>query len=1730
MEHLTRNCDCCDPSKQAPANSPGLAAAQASLNLAADVHQIQRNNIQSYSDQLREMGDQLQRQRQKQLMKETTPRPRRSRNPSIASSSSQMVIEDLTNQKEDLTKQNRLLKMQLQQEEARRKREVQLLLENQLGPIKEQQEIIASLVKELSLKQQQQQENLASQAEAAPLLDPPQPTQQVATAQPPHPPTPTGRRIHDLPPRTIFPKQEPDYKLPAPQHNYFTSTPYHGKPDPVEIMERENQEAILRDIAEIRRKQELSSIDEETESLADGYSHLRRRRPVRPMKRPEAAPPTTLMEPSSTNSRKTGSSDIGKEFLKVVPKFNGKDKKQFLEWIMRIESAAQQIGDPVAYPPSTIALLKAEGSVYSTMMNFPKDKNWDEIKRELTAQYSTIPTGAHGIMALQRREQEYDETLEEYTNDYYRLLKIVKKETPTTCKDKVSIVNYCKGILNQQVREKACKHIHDFATLLDAAIYARDQEAKTRQKEVILKGTGDRDHPISLFEVSQDQSTFPQRLVPKTDRDPMYQPDQLIYYAKRFIDATCFECQTVGHTRDRCKDKYFLQQVEAVRQTLGLGTGATLDVKHNLEVITPVQASTIGRMLKQMVDPALLRNKAEQDSSAARPSKSPRQYNSTRPDSRSPSGASRSPGNRQPSRSAAKPTPRSTTKPSDPRNDKRDKRVRFQDSKGKDSRSKDSKPRGKPPPKKVQVMDAEEEEDIFYDSDYSTVQEIGYSESEVEWQSGSDTEPSEVDFSEEEDAPSINCLNQVYSLGAEATKKRIPKHSLFHGKVNGSKTSVLYDTGADLSCLSFKFFKTLHPQPQLQPPITRINTASGTPLKVNGLATCSLTLGGKTMDHTFTVIEDITTPVIIGTDLQKAHGMGQYWKDNRMYITVEKPRIMKIGAMAKSPISIRLKVSEETTIPARSICNLSTTPEGPIERLEPGYLKVNENFQSVGQLTAVTSYHHLPANKKGHPESFPAQVPFPIINHQEYSITLKPNTIVATLTPTQDRILRRPMKKDQGSYIMKLSSAAENRKNADKRKRKEAQEKAEMARQNRQLAKERTKKPSPSREQKQKAMKDSSMLISPSQKDKPDKPDLKDYKTSKATQTAFAELCKEYDHLFSKDQTDIGCTPLLQMNIDTGDSPPIAQPPYKTALKHVDWLKEELAKLEAAGIIEACVSPWASPVVIVPKKRTPGLEPERRMCVDYRALNKLSTKPKSPGPHQGGILTYVPLPRIDDLFGMLDGASIFSSLDLTSGYHHIELDQESKDKAAFVTQFGKFRFHRVPFGLAQAPAYFQHLMYMILRGLSFTFAYMDDILVFSKSEQDHLQHLRQVFQRLHKADLKMKKKKCDFFKEELHYLGHLISTQGIAPRADKLEAIQQMTPPTNQTQTRSFLGLTGYYAKFVPHYQTLVKPMTKRTRSTRPFLWDEAAEKAFQELKKALMTPPILIYPNPQKHYVLYTDASKHAWGAVLMQHADKDPEPAPQDPTTKPIAVLKPVDSKEPTLFPVVYLSKQFHGSQKYWPALVKEAYAVYQAVKKLTFYITGSLVQLRCDHLPLARFLERNTGSEKVNHWSLEIADMNIQFNYVPGKKNALADALSRMVDLGIAKPQKPEKEGYEYGMYTLPQTPEEAEARHKQDLKLKKQELQERREKTERKLAKETQKRPKTSRRTAVQEEGHQAHHPFVDLTEDPEEEDPELMKLEADSTPEISAITKEELSKEMKAELQALEPPSATPLDQ
>ena len=286
------------------------------------------------------------------------------------------------------------------------------------------------------------------------------------------------------------------------------------------------------------------------------------------------------------------------------------------------------------------------------------------------------------------------------------------------------------------------------------------------------------------------------------------------------------------------------------------------------------------------------------------------------------------------------------------------------------------------------------------------------------------------------------------------------------------------------------------------------------------------------------------------------------------------------------------------------------------------------------------------------------------------------------------------------------------------------------------------------------------------------------------------------------------------------------------------------------------------------------------------------------------------MPRVEDIFLKLGKAKFFTTLDLKSGYHRIALDQDVIKKTAFVTPFGMCGYMKVPFGLAQPQAYFHNLMDKVLNGLHFMLAYLDDVIIFSETEEQHLKHIQSVLTRLKQANLKFKKSRCSFFKKELHYLGHILTTDWIKPQTEKIKAICDMKPPTNQKVVREFLGMFGYYRKFINRVGDAARPMMRLTRKDIKFSWSEECWTGFDYLKTCLTKDPILKYPDPQKRYVVFTDTSDKAAAAVLTQgYADNDGE-------------VKKI--------PISYLSAQFSDAQFKWSTVVKEGYAIYYAIKK--------------------------------------------------------------------------------------------------------------------------------------------------------------------------------------------------------
>ena len=262
---------------------------------------------------------------------------------------------------------------------------------------------------------------------------------------------------------------------------------------------------------------------------------------------------------------------------------------------------------------------------------------------------------------------------------------------------------------------------------------------------------------------------------------------------------------------------------------------------------------------------------------------------------------------------------------------------------------------------------------------------------------------------------------------------------------------------------------------------------------------------------------------------------------------------------------------------------------------------------------------------------------------------------------------------------------------------------------------------------------DTAFLCSPADVPGPRKVQLQDKDITTDIRQKYEELCEQYGEAFSKSNEDIGRTKHVKMDIDMGNSPLVSSRSYTLPLKHYEWVQREIKFLEHAGIITKSMSKWASPIAVVSKKSAPREAPKRRLCVNFRKVNELQQEVITAGKTKGQISIH-PLPKIDEMYAKLKGAKVFSTIDLRSGYHHIALGKSSRAKTAFVTPFGKYKFLMVPFGLAQAPAYFQLLMNKVLCGLDFAMTYLDDIIIFSKNESQHLEHLETVFNHLREAD------------------------------------------------------------------------------------------------------------------------------------------------------------------------------------------------------------------------------------------------------------------------------------------------------------------------------------------------------------------------------------------------------------
>ncbi|GJP41219.1 hypothetical protein CLOM_g889 [Closterium sp. NIES-68] len=461
-------------------------------------------------------------------------------------------------------------------------------------------------------------------------------------------------------------------------------------------------------------------------------------------------------------------------------------------------------------------------------------------------------------------------------------------------------------------------------------------------------------------------------------------------------------------------------------------------------------------------------------------------------------------------------------------------------------------------------------------------------------------------------------------------------------------------------------------------------------------------------------------------------------------------------------------------------------------------------------------------------------------------------------------------------------------------------------------------------------------------------------KLCEAVPPDLAKLIRKYPEIFP-DDLPAGLPPSRpedhRIELEPGAQPTV-QRQFRLSQPELEELQQQLDYLLTKGFIRPSTSPYAAPILFTPKK-----DGGFRMCIDYRALNLITIKSR------------YPIPRADDLLDQLRGAKFFSKIDLRGGYHQIRVAAEDCHKTAFRTRYSSYEYLVMPFGLTNAPSTFQMTMNGVFRELldKCVIIYLDDILIYSRSREQHLKDLDAVFTLLHKNRLITKGSKCDFLKQELEFLGHVVSTEGVKIDPKKIKTIQEWKPPTNLKELQSFLGFVNYVRRFIPNMAGLSAPLTDRLKDHDCFWWGEKQQAAFDQLKIALTSPPVLRISDPNRPYEVVTDASDIAIGAILLQDFGDG-------------------------LQTVAYESRKMQGAEKNYTVHDKEMLAIVHAFKTWRCYLTGADVTVRTDHKSLQYLRAQPNLNPRQIRW-LDFLESNFHYTitYKWGANN-ITDALTR------------------------------------------------------------------------------------------------------------------------------------------
>jgi hypothetical protein len=450
----------------------------------------------------------------------------------------------------------------------------------------------------------------------------------------------------------------------------------------------------------------------------------------------------------------------------------------------------------------------------------------------------------------------------------------------------------------------------------------------------------------------------------------------------------------------------------------------------------------------------------------------------------------------------------------------------------------------------------------------------------------------------------------------------------------------------------------------------------------------------------------------------------------------------------------------------------------------------------------------------------------------------------------------------------------------------------------------------------------------------------------------ISEVLQKHNRAFS----DVpGRTTVITHKVETTNETPIRQKAYRTPHSLVQKVKAEIDSMLQLGVIEPTTSAYASPIVVVPKPNG-----DIRVTTDYRSLNKIT------------VFDPYEIPRIDQILDDVAKAKYITTLDLTKGFYQVPLDKEAKAKSAFTIPFGQYAYNVMPFGMMNASATFQRLVDTVLRDCSdYCRQYIDDVAIFSDTWEDHLKHVDMVLTKIQDAGLTIKPSKSKIANNEVTYLGHTIGNGKIKPMLDKLESVEKFPLPVTKKNVRSFLGLTGYYRKFISHYDDIARPLVNLTKKKEPktVQWTPECDHAFKKLKECLTRAPILVTPDFSKPFLLQTDASKSGIGAVLSQIQGENKEE-----------------------HPIIYLSKKMLPSEMNYSVNEQECLAIVWAINKLRYYLHGHKFTVVTDHKALTWLNNTRHTHNRLMRWSMTLQQFNFDIEYRKGITNTNADSLSR------------------------------------------------------------------------------------------------------------------------------------------